>query len=151
MLPAARTPFSRTLLAVALAKGQPPAPAGAAGGGDQGEQPAVVARDDPDDVTLGEPVFVQLVGDRVGPGVELGVGQAPRLVDDRELIRVLQRVLLDHRCDRADLLTKLCQFHGPLGLAQVEYSRALQYLHGTDEIGDLLERVPQRGHDTYSF
>lgn len=59
---------------------------GAAGAGDDGEQSAMIARDDADDIALAESVRVELVGDRVGPGVEFGEGQHAGFVDDRGLV-----------------------------------------------------------------
>ena len=114
------------------------------------KQTAVVARDDPDDVALTETVGVQLVGDGVGPGIELGVGQGARLIDDRGWFRRSNAYFSTTDAIGPICSPSLANSTVFLGL-RVQDTSALQDLDGPDEIGDLLEHVPQRGHDTSSF
>ena len=111
----------------------------------------MVARDDPDDVALTETVGVQLVGDGVGPGIELGVGQGPASSTIASWFGHSNAYFSTTDAIGPICSPSLANSTVFLGFAQVQDTSALQDLDGPDEIGDLLEHVPQRGHDTSFF
>ena len=109
-----------------------------AGGGDLDEA-AVVAAHHPDPVAVPEPHPLEGVGEGVAAAVELVEGERPALVDDRRLVRVVDRGDRDAGRRRgAPAQERGADLGGDVGAHQAEDVRLVRDLRDEGFVGDRL-------------